>query len=98
MAGLKVYDDNGKVIFDDTMRLFKLMGVTTVQGGRQRYGGVDEGFFQIPLTGNQKAVIFLTDHLSQFDPYDNAYIKLNEDTGLVSYYTPKPITFAYGCW
>jgi hypothetical protein len=105
MAGLKVYDENGEVIFDDTMRLLKFKGVVTVPaGGRWNWnlnggqGGYEFAYFQIPLKRGELAFVYFVDHLVHFESGDSFAFELNEETGLVSYCSTRPITFAYGAW
>lgn len=87
MAGLKIYDEAGKVIFDERHRLFKVLGETTVNGS---------GHFQIPVNGNQKAAILPIQGRGNL--LNVRALGVDQETGIVTYTVTSPITFVYGCW
>lgn len=95
MAGLKVYDENGDVIFDDSYRVFKILGETTLE-----WKGTDfnqPSHFQIPLSPGQKAFIMPVNIPLQ-NSYIPGFIDLDVDTGIISFVLGEPAKVIYGCW
>ena len=88
--GLEVYDEGGRLVFDNSHRLFKIIGETVIRGS---------GTFQIPLRPQERPLVFPVWHKYGRNQRFPIKLFLNEQSGLLTYdLVVVPITIIYGAW
>ena len=88
--GLEVYDEGGRLVFDNSHRLFKIIGETVIRGS---------GTFQIPLRPQERPLVFPVWHKYGRNQRFPINLLLDEQSGLLTYnLVVVPITIIYGVW
>ena len=87
--GLEVYDEGGRLVFDNSHRLFKIIGETVIRG---------RGTFQIPLRPQERPLVFQVWRKVNQNMAVIPELTLDEGSGILTYYAPAPIKIVYGVW
>lgn len=87
--GLEVYDEGGRLVFDNSHRLFKIIGETVIRGS---------GTFQIPLRPQERPLVFPVWRKVNQTMAVIPELTLDEGSGILTYYAPSPIKIVYGVW
>lgn len=88
--GIEVYDEKGRLIFDSTNRLFKIIGETTILG---------QGTFQIPLRPGERPLVIPIWRPLNVNWQRMPVFNLDETSGLLRYeHISTALILIYGVW
>jgi len=88
--GLEVYDEGGRLVFDNNSRLFKIIGETTIRG---------DGTFQIPLRPGERPLAIPVWRPLNINWPRMPVFNLDEVSGLLRYqHISTPLLLIYGVW